>query len=111
MRAVLVSPARDRVAIVDAVIVVDEVVPVDVVYVAVVVVHAGARDLPGVGLNIVPGPGWFISTPLVYNHDHPGAPGRGVSGLERICVLIRRADGLARIVHDLHLVEERVVGD
>jgi hypothetical protein len=50
MRAVLVSPARDRVAVVDAVIVVGEVVPVGVVYVAVVV-HAGARDLPGVGLQ------------------------------------------------------------
>lgn len=110
MRAVLVSPARDRVAVVDAVIVVGEVVPVGVVYVVVVVVHAGARDLPGVGLDIVPGPGWFIS-PLGYYHDHPGAPGRGVSGLEHIYVLIRRADGLARIVHDVHLVEERVVRD
>jgi hypothetical protein len=108
MRAVLVSPARDRVAVVDAVIVVGEVVPVGVFYVVVVVVHAGARDLPGVGLDIVPGPGWFIS-PLGYYHDHPGAPGGGVSGLEHIYVLIRRADGLARIVHDVHLVEGRGV--
>src|ERR687894_482337 len=92
MRAVLVSPARDRVAVVDTVIVVGEVVPVDVVYV-VVVVHAGARDLPGVGLDIVPGPGWFIS-PLGYYHDHPGAPGGGVS--QRISVWL---DHNARCVH------------
>jgi len=99
------------VAIVDAVIGVGEVVPVDVVYIAVVVVHAGARDLPGVGLDIVPRPGWLIFTSLVYNHDHPDAPNRGVSGLERIYVLIRRADDLARIVHDVHLVQGRVVRD
>ena len=113
MGAVLVAGTAHGIGIVDGGVVVGEVVAVDIVDVAVaVIVELVARDLAGVGPQVVAKVRVVHVDALVdHGHHRVGAAGGRVPRLRRVDVGVGRPAGLAGVVEAIELVVGRVVGD